>query len=87
MGNARTRRLTVLTKAQVEALLHGYDADPIAALTSALRVVLNQPAGEWPTLLSTADFPSARRDRLLAGEQAALDELAAELNETREIAR
>ena len=75
--------MTRLKKAHVEALLRDYDSDPIGALTTALRVALDQPGGDWPTLLAAAPLPSTRRNRLRAGDQAALDELAAELNEAR----
>ena len=46
--------MTRLRKADVEQLLAGYDADPVAALTTALRVVLDQPGGEWTALLKAA---------------------------------
>ena len=78
-----SRAVTRLKKAHVEALLRDYDADPVGALTTALRVALDTPGADWATLLSTAAMPAARRARLQAGEQAALDELAAELNEAR----
>lgn len=79
--------MTRLKKAHVEALLREYDINPVGALTAALRIVLNEPAAEWTALLSMAKFSDARRVRLQAGEQDALDELAAELNETRELLR
>ena len=79
--------MTRLKKAHVEALLRDYDTDPIGALTTALRVVLDQPGGEWKSLLSTAKLSEPRRERLQAGEQGALDELAGELNEARGLAR
>ncbi len=79
--------MTRLKKAQVEALLRDFDADPVAALTAALRVVLEQPSAQWKELLAVAAFPNARRARLLAGDQDALDELAAELNEARDLPR
>ena len=79
--------MTRLRKAHVEALLRDYDADPIGALTTALRVVLDQPSGEWKSLLAASKFSDARRERLQSGQQGALDELASELNEARELAR
>ena len=79
--------MTRLKKAHVEALLRDYDADPIGALTAALRVVLDEPNGEWKSLLATANLSHARRERLQSGQQDALDELASELNEARELAR
>lgn len=75
--------MTRLQKAHVEALLRDYDADPIAALTTALRVALDKPDADWAALLSATPLPSFRRERLLACEQLALDEFAAELNEAR----
>ena len=75
--------MTRLKKAHVEALLRDYDHDPVGSLTAALRVALDKPRADWPSLLSAAPLPSARRKQLLAGEQSALDELAAELNEAR----
>lgn len=76
--------MTRLKKAHVEALLRDYDHDPIDALTTALRIALDRPGADWPSLLSAAPLPRDRRDRLHAGEQAALDQLAAELNEARQ---
>ena len=78
--------MTRLKKAHVEALLRDYDTDPIGALTTALRVVLDQPGGEWKSLLSIDKLSDAQRARLQAGEQGALDALAGELNEARELA-
>jgi hypothetical protein len=72
-----------LKKADVEALLSDYDTDPVAALTAALRVALDQPTGEWTALVKAAGFTCARRIRLQGNDPAALDELAAELNELR----
>ncbi len=76
-----------LKKKDVEALLRDYDSDPIGALTAALRVVLDQPDANWLVLLSAANLPDRRLQRLQDGDQTALDELAAELNETRDLAR
>lgn len=72
-----------LTKRDVETLLAGYDADPVEALTVALRRVVDQPDATWPDLLAAAPLTDTRRAALLLGEQGALDELAAELNELR----
>ena len=74
-----------MKKAHVEALLGDYDTDPIGALTAALRIVLDEPVGDWDSLLAAAKFSDTRRARLQLGEQGALDELAAELNEAREL--
>jgi len=75
-----TRRLR---KADVERLLADYDADPIATLTVALRVALATPDATWETLLERAPIEPERRERLRSGDEGALDELAAELNENR----
>jgi hypothetical protein len=72
-----------LRKADVERLLSGYDADPIGALTTALRTTLAMPAASWETLLESASIEPERRLRLLSGDLVALDQLAAELNERR----
>ena len=60
-----------------------YDDDPVAALTTALRRVLDSPDGDWPTLVRLGGFSPERSARLLGADQRALDELAAELNEQR----
>ena len=75
-----TRRLR---KADVERLLADYDADPIAALTLALRITLAMPDATWDTLLERAPLGAERRERLRSGDERALDELTAELNENR----
>lgn len=74
-----------LTKAQVEALLATYDSAPIDSLTTVLRIALDAPTLDWVALLELAGFSDMRRQRLLRGEPAALDELAGELNEVREV--
>ena len=71
----------------MEALLANYDAAPIDTLTVALRVVLAEPALAWAALVDLAGLPHERRQALLEGEPAALDGLAAELNELRTVAR
>ncbi|MGB8860775.1 MAG: hypothetical protein WCC60_16065 [Ilumatobacteraceae bacterium] len=75
-----------LRKSDVEVLLDTYDADPVAALTLALRVALDEPTMEWTALVKLAGFSCARRIRLQGVDPAALDELAAELNELRMVA-
>ncbi len=77
--------IAALTKAQVERLLAGYDADPIGALTTALRRVLHRPDATWAELLAEAPIDDGRRQLLLSGDQASLDRLAAELNERRRL--
>lgn len=72
-----------LKKADAARLLDRYDGGAIAALTTALRIVLDQPGADWPTLIAAAPLDDARRGRLLDRDVAALDALAAELNERR----
>jgi hypothetical protein len=72
-----------LKKADAERMLAGYDNDPIAALTTALRLVLGMPDASWLELLAAAPIDAARRELLLVADQTALDQLAAELNERR----
>ena len=72
-----------MTKRNVEALLGSYDADPIAALTVAVRIVLERTDDSWPELIRAAGFTDTRSAALLVGEQSALDDLARELNELR----
>jgi len=79
-GGTLTRRLR---KADVERLLSDYDADPIGALTTALRTTLAMPAASWEVLLESAPIDPERRQRLSSGDVVALDQLAAELNERR----
>jgi len=78
--------VTALKKRDVEVLLDRYDADPVAALTAALRVALDRPDLDFTALVKLAGFSCARRIRLQAQEPAALDELLAELNELRTLA-
>ena len=75
--------MLTLRKRDVEALFATYDADPVAALTAALRIVLDRPDVDYRTLVTTGPFDDDRRTRLLAGDVATLDTLAQELNETR----
>lgn len=79
----RGTAISRLKKVDAERLLAGYDADPVAELTVALRVILALPDADWSTLLAAAPIDAARRGRLLSADEASLDELAAELNERR----
>jgi hypothetical protein len=101
-----SRAVRRLTKRDVETLLERYDADPVGALSTALRRVLPEGAesaetsgtddsegrgtpadAEWACLVRAAEFDPQREAALLAGDQVALDALAAELNELRTLAR
>ena len=64
-------------------MLKGVHAAKLGALTTALRIVLDRPHAEFDELLAQADFTDDRRHRLRGREAAALDALAAELNERR----
>ncbi len=75
--------MTVLKKRDAELLLASYDDQPVEALTTALRVVLDRPELDFTALLKVAGFTCDRRIRLQAQDPKALDELAAELNEQR----
>jgi hypothetical protein len=68
-------------------MLAAYDADPVGALAAALAVVVDRPGATWEASLAAADLADGRRRALLAGDLGALDELAAELNELRTLAR
>ena len=76
-----------MKKVDVERLLTDYDADPIAALTAAMRKVLHMPDATWAELLDAARIDAARRQLLLSADEASLDQLAAELNERRSLGR
>jgi len=72
-----------LKKIDVTRLMDTYDRDPVAALTHALRIVLDQPDGEWTAMVKAAGFSCAQRIRLQGHDPAALDELLTYLNELR----
>ena len=72
-----------LKKVDVERLLADYDAEPVGALTTALRRVLQMPDSSWAELIDAAPIDAGRRQLLLSADQASLDQLAAELNERR----
>ena len=83
MVDGGTNAIRRLSKRDAERLLADYDANPIATLSTALRIVLELPDGDWPDLLAAAPLDDSRRRRLLAADHAVLDDLAAELNEAR----
>lgn len=74
-----------LTKRDVERLLNRYDSDPIGALTEALQRVLEAPESTFDELVVSPPFDATRRAALLARDTTALDDLAAELNESRSL--
>ena len=87
MVHTGTDAIARLKKSHVERLLVDYDADPVAALSAALRVVLDMPGADWATLLAAAPLDAARRRLLLDADESSLDQLAAELNERRALTR
>jgi hypothetical protein len=74
-----------LNKADAERLLTSYDADPVAALTRALRIVLDAPNDAWPELVACVPSSVSTRAALLVAEERTLDALARDLNEQRHL--
>ena len=72
-----------LKKLDVVQMMERYDHDPVTALTEALRIVLDEPEGEWTAMVKTAGFSCAQRIRLQGHDPAAMDELLTYLNELR----
>jgi hypothetical protein len=62
-----------------------YDDDPIAALTTALRIALDAAGAGWDELIADPRIDTRRADALRSGDVVALDGLFAELNELRTI--
>jgi len=83
MGGAAA--ITRLSKHDVQVLMASYDADPVGALTTALAKALGTADEAWPALVARTGLSVADRAALLNGEPAALDALAQELNELREL--
>jgi hypothetical protein len=74
-----------LTKHDAETLMDLVDRDPLSVLTRMLGKVLDRRGAPWETLVACAGFPPERAARLLAHDRSALHELAAELNELRDL--
>ena len=72
-----------LKKRDGERLLAEYDADPVGALTTALRITLDMPDATWPMLGAAAPIDDVKRQRLLSADQSSLDQLVTDLNEFR----
>jgi hypothetical protein len=83
MGAGGTIDIAILKKVDVEQLLDAYDADPVGALTAALRLVLDRPHDSWAELIAIAPLDGDRRAALDALAPSALDGLLRELNELR----
>jgi hypothetical protein len=77
--------MTRLTKRDAEALLDLVDREPVGILTRLVAKVLDRPGASWPELVAALPFPDERKAALLRQDPAALYDLAAELNERREL--
>jgi ribosomal protein S13 len=86
VGHGGARPIARLKKLDVERLLADYDADPVGALTVALRVVTGIGDARFPELLVAAGVSEARQQRLTTHDPDALDDLVRELNELRTVA-
>ena len=76
-----------LTKRDAERLLADYDADPVGALTVALRITTGRRNAGWDELVASATDDPQRRAALVTRDVFALDALARELNELRGLDR
>jgi hypothetical protein len=83
VGNRGTIAIARLKKVHAERLLAAYDANPVDALTDALRIALDMPGASWAQLVAAAPIDGERRRLLLDGDEHTLDTLAVELNERR----
>lgn len=72
-----------LSKRDVESLMKGFDENPHHALTVAMRIALGRPHATFETLVHLAPIDPVWRRGAIAGHVAALDRLAALLNEMR----
>lgn len=75
-----------LSKRDAETLMSTVDDDPYLALTVAMRIALGRPHASFETLVGLLPIDPAWRSGAIAGHVAALDRLAAMLNETRGVA-
>ncbi len=72
-----------LSKRDAETLMVMIDDDPYLALTVAMRTVLGRPRASFETLVRLLPINPSWRSDVIAGDVAALDLLAAMLNEER----
>jgi hypothetical protein len=79
------RRVTRLAKRDVEALLDLIDTEPVGVLTRLLQKVLDRPEATWPQLVEALPIPPEDQARLLDLDPDALYDLAALLNEQRDL--
>ncbi len=77
--------MTRLTKHDAEALMDLVDTEPVGVLSRMLAKVLDAPDASWEALVAALPFPRERRQALLAKDPDALYDLAAELNERRQL--
>jgi hypothetical protein len=77
------RLARALTKRDAEDLMNSYDANPLQALTRALRIVTGMPDASWKTLVGHASPDPTHRELLYGADQSSLDKLAQLLNERR----
>jgi hypothetical protein len=82
VGSRGAHAIARLTKRDVEALLTTYDDDPVGALTTALRVVLDRPTAAVGELLAAAGL-----DRSALDDVTSRDRLVRDLNELRDLPR
>ena len=80
---AATRDARRLSKHDVENLMKAIDDEPHAALAAAMRIALGRPHATFETLVRLAPIEATWRSGALAGHVAAIDRLAATLNEMR----
>jgi hypothetical protein len=73
-----------LTKRDVEQMMLSYDADPTAALLTALRIVLNDSQMDWDTAVRALPV-HLPREAVAAQDMHALDELLTYLAECRDL--
>jgi hypothetical protein len=75
--------MSSLTKRDVEALLRDYDADPVAALLSALSKVWRVSELTWNDAVDQLQVDEVTRAKLRGQSVDALDDLAKQLVENR----
>jgi hypothetical protein len=63
--------------------MNSYDANPLQALTHALRIVTGMPNASWNSLIAQVSTDLKQRKLLYAFDQQCLDQLAQGLNESR----
>ncbi|MSO58951.1 MAG: SET domain-containing protein-lysine N-methyltransferase [Ilumatobacteraceae bacterium] len=78
-----SRLVRRLKKIEAKTLLRNYDADPVLAMTLALRVVLGMPFCGWSDLILALPIDVSRQHQLLTKDPRHLDQLVQELNELR----